>query len=68
MFVPSLVEIGPVALEKKMKWKVYDNNDEKDDYDNDGQWTNCDHKVHLSLQLRWAKKQKTYINVWYPTE
>ena len=27
-FVPSLVEIGPVVLEKKMKmWKVYENDD-----------------------------------------
>ena len=27
--MPSLVEIGPVVLEKKMKmWKVYDNNDD----------------------------------------
>ena len=33
-FAPSLVEIGPVVLENKMKmWKVYDNND--DDNDND---------------------------------
>ena len=37
-FVPSLVEIGQVVLEKKM-WKVYNN-----DNDNDGQWTNCDQK------------------------
>ena len=37
-FVPILVEIGPVALEKKMKmWKVHDNDD-------DGQRTNCDQK------------------------
>ena len=28
LFVPCLVEIGPVVLEKKMKmWKVYDNDD-----------------------------------------
>ena len=34
-FVPRLVEIHPVVLEKKMKmWKIYDNND-----DNDGQRT-----------------------------
>ena len=31
--MPSLVDIGPAVLEKKMKmWKVYDNNDD----DNDG--------------------------------
>ena len=40
--MPSLVEIDPVVLEKKMKvWKVYDNNNDNDanDYnnDNDGQ-------------------------------
>ena len=31
-FAPSLVEIGPVVLENKMKmWKVYDNNDDDND-------------------------------------
>ena len=30
-FVPSLVEIGPVVLEKKKMWKVYNNDYE--DYD-----------------------------------
>ena len=40
-FVQSLVEIGLVVLEKKMKmWKVYDNND-------DGQRTNSDQKSSL---------------------
>ena len=35
--MPSLVEIDPEVLEKKMKmWKVYDN----DDYNDDGQRTN----------------------------
>ena len=35
-FVPSLVEIVPLVLEKKMKmWKVYDNNDDSDDSDDD---------------------------------
>ena len=37
-FVPSLVEICPVVLEKKMKmWKIYDN-----DNNDDGQRTNFD--------------------------
>ena len=49
-FVPSLVEIGPVVLEKKMKmWKVYDNanaNHDNDD-DNDGKLTNFDQKSSL---------------------
>ena len=36
--MPSLVEIGPVVLEKKMKmWKVYDNDDDR-------QLTNFDQK------------------------
>ena len=51
-FVPSLVEIGPVVLEKKMKmWKVYDDDDDNDDNadndDNDGQRTNFDQKSSL---------------------
>ena len=30
-FVSSLIEIGPVVMEKKMKmWKVYANNDDDD--------------------------------------
>ena len=41
-FVPSLAEIGPVVLEKKMKMcKVYDNDDE------DGQRTNFAKKNSL---------------------
>ena len=39
----SLVENGPVVLEKKMNmWKVYNN--KEDDNDDDGQWTNFDQK------------------------
>ena len=50
-FVPSLVEIGPVVLEKKMKmWKVY-NKDAKDN--DDRQRTNFDQKA---IWVRWAKK------------
>ena len=51
--MPSLVEIGPVVLEKKMKmWKVYDdndnnNNDNDNNDDNDGQRTNFDQKSSL---------------------
>ena len=41
--VASLVEIGPVVLEKKVKmWKVYDNNN-----NDDGQRTNIDQKSSL---------------------
>ena len=44
-FVPSLVEIGPVVLEKMKMWKVYgnDNNDNNDD----GKRTNYDQKSPL---------------------
>ena len=51
--MPSLVEIGLVVLEKKMKmWKVSDNddddNDDNDDNDNDdGQRTNFNQKSSL---------------------
>ena len=47
--MPSLDEIDPVVLEKKMKvWKVQDNdNDDNDDNDNDGQLTNFDQKSSL---------------------
>ena len=42
LFVPSLVEIDPVVLEKKMEmWKIYDNNNDIDDND-DRQRTNFD--------------------------
>ena len=42
--MPSLVEIGLVGLEKKMKMrKTYDNNDD----DDDGQRTNFDQKSSL---------------------
>ena len=56
-FVPSLVEIGPVVLEKKIHmWKVYDNDNDGND-DDDGQRTNFDQKC--SLRLGWAKKLVT---------
>ena len=39
-FVPSLVDIGPVALENKKKmWKV--NDDDNNGDNDDGQRTNC---------------------------
>ena len=39
-YVPSLVEIGPVVLEKKTKmWKVYDNNDNTTTTDNGQFWS-----------------------------
>ena len=67
----SLVENGPVVLEKKMKmWKVYDNandnaNDNKDNDDNDGQRTNFDQKSSLepsgSGELKNLKKKKENV-------
>ena len=47
--MPSLVEIDPVVLEKKMKmWKVYDNNNDNDANananDDDRQRTKFDQK------------------------
>ena len=60
-FVPSLVEIGPVVLEKKMKmWKVYKQTDRRTDRRTDGQRDDGQQvirKAHLSFQLRWAKKE-----------
>ena len=48
----SLVEIGPVVLEKMMKmWNVYRQTDGQTD---DGQ--KVIRKAHLNFQLRWAKK------------
>ena len=42
--MPSLVEIGPVVLEKKIKMrKFYDNAKDGDDR----QWKNCDQKSSL---------------------
>ena len=43
--MPSLVEIGPMVLEKKIKmFKVYHNNSDDND---DGQRTNFDQKSSL---------------------
>ena len=59
-FVPSLVEIDPVVLEKKMKmWKVYRQTDgQTDGQTHDGR--QVIRKAHLSFQLRWAKKMKMW--------
>ena len=46
--MPSLVEIGSVVLEKKMKMsKVYDNNDDNDNDDDAGPWTKLVQKSSL---------------------
>ena len=45
--MPSFIDIGPVVLGKKKKMsKVYNNDN---DYDYDGQRTNCDQKSSLEL-------------------
>ena len=57
--MPSLVEIGPVVLEKNMKMlKVYENNndDENDDYE--GQRTNVDQKSSLQPSTQVSLKQQ----------
>jgi hypothetical protein len=52
-FVPNLIRIGPVVLEKKVEnVKVYIQTDGQTD---DGQ--RAIRKAHLSFQLRWAKNR-----------
>ena len=56
-FVPRLVEIGPVVLEKKIKmWKVYRQTDGRTD---DGQ--HVIRKANLSFQLWWAKNKGFHV-------
>ena len=51
-FVPTLVEIGPVVLEKKSKmWKNYRQMDRKQ----------VIRQAYLSFQLRWAKNEKCVL-------
>ena len=63
-FVPSLVEIGPVLLEKMKMWKVYRRTDRQQKI----------RKAHFSFQLTWVKimphdhKLRTFssqISNWY---
>ena len=53
-FMPSSAEIGPVVLEKKKMWKVYN-----DDTTDNGQIVL--RKAHLNLWLRWAKTSLSSI-------
>ena len=73
--MPSLVEIGPVLLEKKLKiGKVYRQTDGQTDRRTDGQTDDgrqAIRKAHLSFQLRWAKNDKTsllLVNQWKRNE
>ena len=73
----SLVEIGPVVLEKKIKmWKVYENannnannndndnnNDNNNNNDNDGQRTNFDHKSLLEPSAQLSEKMCYYSQI-----
>ena len=58
---PSLVENGPVVLEKKKEmWKVYDNaNDDNDD----GQRTNCAEKLTWAFGSGELKQQQRYFDL-----
>ena len=59
-FVPSLIEIGPMVLEKKMKMcKVYDNNNDND-Y---GLRTNFDRKSSLEPSAQVSVKGHFYIYI-----
>ena len=55
--VPSLVEIGPVILEKKKMWKVYKNNDDN------GQRTNCDQTSSLEPSVPESTSYLHKLNV-----
>ena len=49
----KLVEIGPVVLEKKKMWKVYDNDDNyEDNNDDNGQQTIWDQKRSLEPSIQ----------------
>ena len=63
-FVPSLVEIGPMVLEKKMKmWKVYDNYNDAND---NGQRKNCDQKSSLEPKsTRFSAKHTIILGILY---
>ena len=63
-FVSSLVEIGPVVLEKKMKiWKVYRQTDGRTDRQTDNGWQVI-RKSHLSFKVRWAKNRTDGLTDW----
>ena len=60
--MPSLIEIGPVVLEKILKmWKVYRQMDGQTD---DRQ--NVIRIAHLSFQLRWAKNLNNHLYKYKP--
>ena len=66
-FVISLVEIGPMVLEKKMKMcKVYENNNENNDDNDDGQRTNSDQKSSLELsgELKQTQPRERHMKVY----
>ena len=65
-FVPSLVEIGQVVLEKKMKmWQVYDNNDD----DNKDSTTTTDKfwSEKLNLAFSSGELKNAWMGKWFVT-
>ena len=49
-FVPSLVDIGQVILEKRRKmWNIYENDDADDSDDDDGHRTHCEQESSLEF-------------------
>ena len=57
-FMPSLVEIGKVVLEKKIKmWKGYGQTDIRTTDDMRSE------KAHSSLRLRWANKAQVRLSI-----
>ena len=64
-FVPSFVDIGPVALENKKKmWKVNDDDKTATTTTDNGQIVI--RNAHLSLWLRWANKNLTAVKEKLP--
>ena len=67
-FVPSLVEIDQVVLEKKMKmWKVYNNNNDlytNDDANNDDNENNNDDEQRTNFDKKGLLELKI-MKIWY---
>ena len=65
-FVPGLVEIGPVVLEKKMKmWKVYRQTDRRTDGRTDGRTDRQTTDDRWSEKLTWAFSSGELIKINY---
>ena len=63
-FVPSLVKIGPVVLEKEMKmWKVYDDNDDDNTTTTDKFWSEKLTRALGSGELKMVTENKSVPNM-----